>query len=55
VCYRSVSLLNFNFSLSDILTKYLCFSCITSGTEAMFTDLGYYKQAPVRVGALNKY
>ncbi|GAU19376.1 hypothetical protein TSUD_76200 [Trifolium subterraneum] len=30
------------------------FLCVT-GTEAMFTDLGYYKQAPVRVGALNKY
>lgn len=47
--YRSASLLKPKFCLSLILAKFILFFLSPPGTEAMFADMGYFQQAPVRV------
>lgn len=55
-----VLLVSLSFDIQSELKLYTfqihsAVSCITSGTEAMFADLGYYGQAPVRVCTGNNY
>lgn len=54
MCYRLVCPLIFKISLSFVVTRFIM-RFLSSGTEAMFADLGYYGQAPVRVCIENNY
>jgi len=49
LCVTGLHVLKQKFCLSLILAKFIMFFLSSTGTEAMFADLGYYRQTPVRV------
>jgi len=55
LCVTGLHLLKLKFCLSLILAIFILFFLSSTGTEAMFADLGYYRQTPVRVCVANKY